>query len=61
MTTNACKDITLETKGHVALVTLRRPPHNYFDNALIREIAAAFEACDRDSNIRSIVLAAEGK
>ena len=59
--TTTYKDITLETTGHVAVVTLRRPPHNYFDNALIREIADAFERCDRDANIRAIVLAAEGK
>ena len=55
------KDITLEHRHHVALVTLRRPPHNFFDNALIREIARAFEQCDADENVRAIVLAAEGK
>jgi hypothetical protein len=30
----------------VALVEIRRPPHNYFDIALIRELATAFEALD---------------
>lgn len=61
MTTKAYNDITLEHDGHVALVTLRKPPHNYFDNALIREIARAFEECDNDANVRCLVLAAEGK
>ena len=55
------KDISVEMDGHVAVVTIRRPPHNYFDNALIRQIAAAFEAADHDPNVRALVLAAEGK
>jgi enoyl-CoA hydratase/carnithine racemase len=57
----AYKDITVETEGHVSIVTIRRPPFNFFDNALIREIAAAFEAADNDPNMRAIVLASEGK
>ena len=61
MAAHAYKDISLETKGHVAVITLRRPPHNYFDNALIREIAHAFEQCDSDANVRSLVLASDGK
>ena len=40
---------------------IRRPPHNFFDNALINEIADAFEAADADTGVRSIVLAAQGK
>ena len=55
------KDISLEHDGHVAIVTLRKPPHNFFDNALIREIAHAFETCDHDANVRAVLLAAEGK
>ena len=39
----AYKDITVEIEGHVQVVTIRRPPFNYFDNSLIRELAAAFE------------------
>lgn len=61
MADHAFKDISLETRGHVAVITLRRPPHNYFDNALIREIAHAFERCDADANVRALLLAAEGK
>ncbi len=55
------KDISVETQGHVQIVTIRRPPFNYFDNALIRELAAAFEAADRNPSIRASVLAADGK
>ncbi len=57
----AYKDITVEIEGHVQIVTIRRPPFNYFDNALIRELAAAFEAADKNPEVRVSVLAAEGK
>jgi enoyl-CoA hydratase/carnithine racemase len=55
------KDIAVEKTGHVALVDIRRPPNNFFDIALIQEIASAFEALDEDSNCRAIVLASQGK
>ena len=32
----------MEKTGRVPLVEIRRPPHNYFDVALIRELATAF-------------------
>ena len=54
-------DIGVEKSGHVALVEIRRPPHNFFDIPLIKEIADAFESFDEDVNIRAIVLAAQGK
>ena len=55
------KDIGVEKSGHVALVEIRRPPHNFFDVPLIREIATAFEALDDDADCRALVLAAQGK
>ena len=55
------KDIGVEKAGHVALVEIRRPPNNFFDVALIREIATAFEGFDEDSDVRALVLAAQGK
>jgi enoyl-CoA hydratase/carnithine racemase len=54
-------DIGVETQGHVAIVEIRRPPHNFFDMSLIRQIADAFEGYDADTNIRAVVLCAEGK
>ena len=54
-------DIGIETHGHVALVEIRRPPNNFFDIALIKELAQAFEGFDRDADIRAVVLAAQGK
>jgi enoyl-CoA hydratase/carnithine racemase len=46
---------------HVAVVEMRRPPANYFDAALIRELADAYEALDADPSCRAIVLCSEGK
>ncbi|MGB8678576.1 MAG: enoyl-CoA hydratase/isomerase family protein [Pseudolabrys sp.] len=54
-------DIGIEKTGHVALVEIRRTPNNFFDIPLIKDIAGAFESFDEDSNIRAIVLAAQGK
>jgi enoyl-CoA hydratase/carnithine racemase len=54
-------DVGVEKTGHVALIEIRRPPNNYFDILLIKELAIAFESFDEDANIRAIVLAAQGK
>lgn len=61
MDTATYRDIGVSQAGHVGTVEIRRPPNNFFDNALISEIGAAFEAFDRDPSCRSIVLAAAGK
>src|SRR5262249_57501779 len=55
------RDIGVEKTGHVALVEIRRPPHNFFDVTLIKELAAAFEALDADTECRALVLAAQGR
>ena len=54
-------DIAVEMTGHVALIEIRRPPNNFFDIALIKEIATALEVLDEDTNCRAVVLAAQGK
>jgi enoyl-CoA hydratase/carnithine racemase len=55
------KDIGVEISGFVALVEIRRPPNNFFDLTLIREIAGALEALDQDEGCRAVVLASQGK
>lgn len=55
------KDIGVDLADLVATVEIRRPPHNFFDYALIQQLADAFEALDRDPACRAIVLAAQGK
>ncbi len=47
--------------SHVATVEIHRPPANFFDAALIRELADAYEALDTDPACRAIVLCSEGK
>jgi len=54
-------DIGVATSAFVALIEIRRPPNNFFDLALIREIAGALEALDQDADCRAVVLASEGK
>jgi len=54
-------DIGVEKAGQVALIEIRRPPNNFFDIALIQDIATALEAFDQDGDVRVIVLAAQGK
>ena len=55
------QDIGVETSGFVTLVEIRRPPNNFFDIALICELAGALEALDGDRSCRAVVLAAQGK
>jgi enoyl-CoA hydratase/carnithine racemase len=54
-------DVTVERIGHVAIVEMHRPPHNFFDQQLVAEIADAMEALDHDTSCRAVVLAAEGR
>ena len=60
-TTATYKDIGVSIEGHVGQIEIQRPPHNYFDNALINQIADALEAFDRDATCRAVVLCAQGK
>jgi enoyl-CoA hydratase/carnithine racemase len=54
-------DIGVEKHGHVGLIEIRRPPLNFFNVALINQIADALEEFDKDVEIRASVLAAQGK
>lgn len=60
MTLAASADVGVDREGHVAVVEIRRPPHNYFDIALIAALADAFEALEADEHCRVLVLAAQG-
>ncbi|GAA1828008.1 enoyl-CoA hydratase/isomerase family protein [Pseudonocardia ailaonensis] len=46
---------------HVAVVEIQRPPHNFFDVELIKDIADAYEALDADDSCRVLVLCSQGK
>ncbi len=54
-------DINVALHNHVATVELNRPPHNFFDRALIAQLADAFDELDENPECRAIVLASNGK
>ena len=39
-------EIGVEVANHVAIVEIQRPPHNFFNIPLVKEIAEAFEGLD---------------
>jgi len=52
--------IGVSFEGHVAIVEIQRPPHNFFDIPMIAGIANAFEELEGDAKCRSIMLCAQG-
>jgi enoyl-CoA hydratase/carnithine racemase len=54
-------DVTVDRTGNVAVVEIHRPPNNFFDTALIKSLADAYERLDDEVECRAIVLCAEGK
>lgn len=57
---NSTPAVGVDLADHVALVEIRRPPHNFFDIPLIHELAETFERLEADRGCRVIVLAAQG-
>jgi enoyl-CoA hydratase/carnithine racemase len=55
------EEVGVSIDAHVATVEIRRPPNNFLDVDLIANLATVLESLDGDANVRSIVLAAEGK
>jgi enoyl-CoA hydratase/carnithine racemase len=51
--------VTLE--GHVATVTIDRPPNNHVSVELMSDLADALESLDNSNNCRAVVLASAGK
>lgn len=47
--------------GHVVQCEIKRPPNNFFDHQLIRDLADCFDDIDADPESRAIVLCSEGK
>lgn len=48
-------------EGAVAIVRLARPPHNFFDEALLGGLADVLAANDADPSVRVTLLAAQGR
>jgi enoyl-CoA hydratase/carnithine racemase len=53
--------IGVEVQGHVGVIELQRPPHNFLSPALVEGVADALERFDRDPGVRAAVLAASGR
>src|SRR4051794_41704670 len=53
--------LRVEREGHVAILTLCRPPNNFLDVGLVGGITTTLLALDEDPSCRAVVLAAEGK
>lgn len=52
---------SLDAESRVGTVELRRPPNNFFDVFLLRELLAALARLDADPDCRAIVLTSQGK
>lgn len=61
MTLPDLDDLRIDLDGPVAVLTIARPPANYFDRPLITAIADALDALAEDDSTRVAVLASEGK
>jgi enoyl-CoA hydratase/carnithine racemase len=54
-------DLTVTLSDHVATVQVRRPPANFFDHALLQQIADVGVELQTGNDCRVIVLCSEGK
>ena len=54
-------DLSVVLEGHIATITIQRPPNNFFDYLLIQQIADVLEDLDEESECRVNILASEGK
>ncbi len=59
--TTTTQEITISKSGHVATITIDRPPNNHVSVGLMRDLADALEAIDRDPETRAVVLTTAGK
>lgn len=55
------RDVSVERDGYLARVGIHRPPANYFDAALVSQLAEALEELDGDGTTRAVVLWSEGR
>jgi enoyl-CoA hydratase/carnithine racemase len=53
--------VTVEAAGHVAVITIDKPPHNHVSVDLMRDLADALDAIDGEVDLRCSVLQSEGK
>ena len=58
---SADRAVSVHLAGHVATVEIHRPPHNWFDIAVMTELADAVLGLDDEPECRALVLCSEGK
>ncbi len=63
MTADASTDpaVSVDIADHVATIEIHRPPHNWFDIAVMTELADAVLGVDDEPECRAVVLCTEGK
>lgn len=54
-------DLQVTKDGYVAILRVMRAPNNFFDQAMIGELAEAGRQADADKDTRAIVLCSDGK
>ncbi len=52
--------VRVALEGHVAVVTMDKPPHNFVSVAFMRDLADAFDDADADQEVRALVFQSEG-
>jgi enoyl-CoA hydratase/carnithine racemase len=55
------ENILYETKGHIATLTLNRPPANSINLATLQEIEKALDAVEEDKDVRVLVITGAGE
>ncbi|MGH8348764.1 MAG: enoyl-CoA hydratase/isomerase family protein, partial [Pseudomonas sp.] len=55
------RGLTLELEGHIATLNFNRPPHNFFDAELIKDLADTLLYLDELPQCRVVILQGEGK
>lgn len=60
MSENLADSVLLTRDGHVAVLELNNPPHNFFSVAMIRHIADLLDGLQDDKTVRAVVLCAKG-
>jgi enoyl-CoA hydratase/carnithine racemase len=61
MKTSFGDHVRVAADGHVAVVTIDRPPHNHVSVDFMHDLADAFDAIDAEVELRCSVLQAQGK
>ncbi|BEL03752.1 enoyl-CoA hydratase/isomerase family protein [Actinoplanes sichuanensis] len=53
--------VNISVSGRVAILEIRRPPNNFFDETLLTALADALHALDGDAQVSCVVLCSQGR